>query len=190
MHMGKHDVMYCGISSHTLFPHANLSSLGRVSTVSQFEEQNTEHEVVTRAYNIRIRRTPSWQPTDKASDVPAGKKKLRGPLQRACFYQAKHLRPDGIYSTHAGRHRHATPPLLPGPQRLLRQSVGDRPSTTPPRARGLGRRASQQHPPKGGGWLPQRPVSQDAKSRESRGTETLRGICPGLVSRGPRLSLS
>ena len=40
---------------------------------------------------------------------------------------------------------------LPGLQRLLRQSVGGRPTTTPPRARGLGRRASQQHPPKGGG---------------------------------------
>ena len=58
------------------------------------------------------------------------KKKLRGPLQRACCYQAKHLHPDGIDSKHAGRHRHATPPLLPGTQRLLRQSVGDRPSTT------------------------------------------------------------
>ena len=55
MHMGKHDVIYCGISSHTFFPHAKLSSLGVVSTVSQFEEQNTEQEVVTRAYNIRRR---------------------------------------------------------------------------------------------------------------------------------------
>ena len=44
-----------------------------------------------------------------------------------------------------------TTPVLPGLQRLLRQSVGDRPTTTPPRARGLGLRASQQHPPKGGG---------------------------------------
>ena len=42
-------------SSHTFFPHAKLFSLGVVSTVSQFEEQNTEQEVVTRAYNIRRR---------------------------------------------------------------------------------------------------------------------------------------
>ena len=48
-------------------------------------------------------------------------------------------------------HARVTTPVLPGLQRLLRQSVGDRPTTTPPRARGLGRRASQQHPPKGGG---------------------------------------
>ena len=59
MHMGKHDVIYCGISSQTFFPHAKLSSLVVVSTVCPFEEQNTEQEVVTRAHDIRIRRTPA-----------------------------------------------------------------------------------------------------------------------------------
>ena len=57
--VGKHDVIYGGISSQIFFPHAKLSSVVVVSTVSPFEEQNTEQEVVTRAHNIQIRRTPA-----------------------------------------------------------------------------------------------------------------------------------